>query len=87
MQTIPKSRKVLLNNIFSAATSCREYTLNNQFYGEDVEPKYALTALLANDSAKLRYELVTRQGVETRQYRIYIHSNRWYEIQSPVAPT
>lgn len=86
-KTIARNRTKLIEKIFAQATAARSYSLESHFHGIDLAPALVLEDFQKTDWAKLKYEVVTRaDGTERRQYRIRIHSNHWYEVESPVIP-
>lgn len=79
-QTIARNRKKLIESIFAKATEAREFTLDNNFSGEEVGPPWLLKRYQDTSYAKLTFD--SANGV----YRVAVHSNCWYELKSPVRP-
>ena len=73
MKTIAKNRTKKIEEIFTQATICHVYTLDNCFIGDNCEPRYALEALRKFNFAKLR-------DMGDGTYHVDVHSNRWYEL-------
>ena len=73
IKTIAKNRKHAIDSIFTAAKSCKCYSLNNNFVGVDCSPETAQQELYRYDFAKLRQH-------DDAEYCVQIHSNLWFEI-------
>jgi hypothetical protein len=78
MATIPKNSKKI-GQLKRELTRCRVYTLDNDFTGRDVEPRFAWEAL----ATALHAKLTERDGT----YTVHVHSNRWYELRRPEPET
>jgi hypothetical protein len=79
IKTIAKNRTKLIDRIFEESTRCIVFTLDDGFIGRDVESKYAREALTTFPFAKLTTDLD-----ESGTFTVQIHSNKWYDIKSPV---
>ena len=74
MKTIPKNSRRIAE-LQSELTKCRVFTLENQFLGQDTEPKWAWRALYGALYSKTRLT-----DNEDGTFTVHVHSNRWYEL-------
>jgi len=77
MTTIARNRTKKIDEIFGDATRCITRTLDNGFSGEECPPKCARNALFTYAHAKL-------QEIGNGVFHVSVHSNRWYELTSPI---
>lgn len=77
MKTIPRNHKRKLADVKERATTCKVYSLRNDFAGEDCAPSVAWDDLARYDFARL-VEHVDRWSVD-------VHSNLWYELRTATA--
>ena len=82
-KTIAKNRKKLIDSIFSNATQCKVYTLENGFRGADCPIEWARKELYQFGFAKLILRGIGETGTH---YTLQVHSNLWVEIESLVKP-
>lgn len=75
MKTIARNATRKIAAIRDQVTSCRAYSLHNNFVGKDCDPEWALSELGRFDFARL---------VEMGPFRwnVNVHSNLWYELQA-----
>lgn len=76
--TIPRSHARRIALLKEQLTKCKVFTLENFFFGRDVEPRYAWEALDRGLRAKL-----TDNGNGT--FTVHVHANRWYELRKETA--
>ncbi len=78
MKTIRRNARKQIAAIFDNATACRSFTLENSFTGAEVPIECARKAYDTYDFARLG-------AMGHGSYQVRVHSNRWYDIESPGA--
>ena len=75
MKTIGRNRKKFAAEIFDKAVSCSTLSLDNCFQATECPIDYARSDWEKFYFAKL-------QSLGDGNFRVYVHSNRWYTIVS-----
>lgn len=81
MTTIAKNRARVLAAIKATVTTCKVFTLENNFHGAEVDQRHAWEALARHESAKLH------EKQPGREWWVAVHDNWWYELYAEPADT
>ena len=74
-RTISRSATRQIAELREQLTTCTVYTLDNNFHGRALDPKYAWEALDRSKSARL---IAATDG----SYTVHVHDNHWYELRT-----
>jgi hypothetical protein len=80
MTTIPRNHTRKIADIRERLTSCRVFTLENYFRGEEVDARHAWASLARSAHARLTLDPDGARAV------VHIHSNCWYELTPTETP-
>lgn len=74
-RVIPRNATRRIAALRERMTTCKVYTLENQFHGAQVDPVHAWAALERSRSARLT------EASDGKGCIVHVHGNRWYELR------